>query len=142
MSEPVPIQTPAGYASAMAIGYANEAEHLVLVSAAKPLPVTTSAPAPAPLVGESSANLLAGPFSAVPGRVVTVTLRGTWQGSVRLLRSTDGGATLNPLKIAGEVWAQYSEPGCEQAWFESEEGASFFLDIELASGTISYRVSQ
>lgn len=142
MSEPVPIQTPAGYASAYAIGYADPAENLVLVSGASPLPVASASAAPAPLTGESAASLLAGPFEAVSGRVVTVTLGGSWQGSVRLMRSTDGGATLDPLKVAGEPWAQYSAPGCEQAWFEGEDGASFFLDIELASGSISYRVSQ
>jgi hypothetical protein len=142
MSEPVPIQAPAGYAPAYAIGFADSAENLVLVSEDDPLPVASSAPAPTPLVGQSSGGSVAGPFTAVPGRVVTLTLGGTWQGLVKLLRSTDGGSTLVPLRVAGEPWAEYTVSGCEQAWLETEEGASFYLDIELASGVVEYRVSQ
>jgi len=142
MSDPVPIESPAGYASACAIGYADPAENLVLVSQADRLPVASAAPAPAPLVGQSAAAAIAGPFLAVAGRVVSVTLGGTWQGSVRLLRSTDGGSTKLALRVAGEPWAEYSEPGCEQAWLECEDGASFYLDLQPTSGAIDYRVSQ
>jgi hypothetical protein len=65
-----------------------------------------------------------------------------WDGTVRLLRSTDGGATKVPLRVGGASWAEYTQPGCEQAWTETEEGTSFYLDIALNSGTIDYRVSQ
>jgi hypothetical protein len=59
-----------------------------------------------------------------------------------LLRSTDGGSTMLPLRAGGGAWAEYTAPGCEQAWTESEEGVSFYLDIALNSGTVAYRVSQ
>lgn len=141
MPESTPIHTPAGYASANAIGYADAARNLVLVSEASPLPVASAAPATEPLVGQSAGPGIVGPFAAVPGRIVTVTLLGVWQGRVSLLRSTDG-TTLSPLRVAGEIWGQYEQPGCEQAWFETEEGASFFLDVQLTSGAVDYQVSQ
>jgi hypothetical protein len=47
-----------------------------------------------------------------------------------------------PLRVGGSAWAEYADPGCEQAWTESEEGVSFYLDIALNSGTVAYRVSQ
>lgn len=141
MSHSTPIHTPAGYASANAIGYAGSAETLVLVSEASPLPVASVAAAPAPLAGQSATPGIVGPFEAVAGRIVTVTLRGVWEGRVSLHRSTDG-TTLTPLRVAGEAWGEYDQPGCEQAWLETEDGVSFFLDIQLTSGLVDYRVSQ
>ena len=137
-----PIAVPAGYAPAYAMGYSGGDGQLALVSGAAPLPVATSAPAPAPLAGQSAASEVVGPFEATPGRVVTVTLAGEFEGTARLLRSTDGGATRVPLRVGGAAWAEYTQPGCEQAWAETEQGASFFLDIALVSGAVSYRVSQ
>lgn len=141
MSNDIPIQAPAGYAPASAVGYASSAENLVLVSESSPLPVASSAAAPAPLVGEATVSTMVGPFMAVAGRIVSVTLDGVWQGRVALWRSIDG-TTLTPLRVAGEIWAEYEQNGCEQAWLEGEEGASFFLQIELTSGVVEYRVSQ
>jgi hypothetical protein len=126
------ISTPAGFAPAYAIGYSDLSGRLALVSNAAPLPVATLAPAPIALSGAATASQIAGPFAATAGRVIVVTLDGVWDGTVRLLRSTDGGAS----------WAEYTQPGCEQAWTETEEGTSFYLDIALNSGTIDYRVSQ
>ena len=142
MSDATPIETPAGYAPGYAVGYADPADNLILVSETDRLPVASFPPAPAPMAGQASAPGLTGPFEAVSGRVVAVTLGGIWQGIVKLLRSTDGGATLTALRVAGEPWAEYSHPGCEQAWLETEDGASFYLDIQLASGSVEYRVSQ
>ena len=142
MSKHPPIQTPAGYAPGYAVGYAGPTDNLILVSEAEPLPVASVAPAPDALVGQASTSLVAGPFESVAGRVVTVTLGGTWQGTIRLLRSVDGGSTLVALRVAGEPWAEYNQPGCEQAWLETEDGASYYLDVQLASGTADYRVSQ
>lgn len=142
MSNHPRIQTPAGYAPGYAVGYADPADNLILVSEAERLPVASVAPAPAALTGQTSSSLVAGPFEAVPGRIVTVTLGGIWQGTITLLRSTDGGSTLVALRVAGEPWAEYSKPGCEQAWLETEDRASFYLDVQLASGTVAYRVSQ
>lgn len=142
MSDPTPIAAPAGYAPSYAVGFADPARNLVLVSEDARLPIAAAAPAPAALADQASASMRAGPYLAVPGRIVTVTLEGVFEGTVTLLRSTDGGATLSPLRVAGEPWAQFTRSGCEQAWLETEDGASFYLDIQLASGVVSYRVSQ
>ena len=136
------IAVPAGFAPAYAVGFAHDDGQLALVSNAAPLPVSTSAPAPAPLAGQAVASQLAGPFNPTVGRVILVMLSGDWTGTVRLLRSTDGGATQVPLRVGGATWGEFSQSGCEQAWFETEEGASFYLDVALDSGTLDYRVSQ
>ena len=141
MPDSTPIHTPAGYASANAIGYAGSAENLVLVSEASPLPVASLPAAPPPLVGYSATPGIVGPFEAVAGRIVSVTLGGVWEGKVSLRRSTDG-TTLTSLPVAGEAWGEYDRPGCEQAWLETEDGVSFFLDLQPVSGVIDYRVSQ
>lgn len=136
------ITTPAGFAPAYAVGYSDPNGQLALVSDAAPLPVATSAPAPVALAGDAAVSLVAGPFEATAGRTILVTLDGQWTGTVRLLRSTDGGATKIPLRVGGAAWGEYTESGCEQAWTETEEGVSFYLDIALTSGTLAYRVSQ
>lgn len=136
------ITTPAGFAPAYAVGYSDPNGNLALVSDAAPLPVATLAPAPAALVGLASGSQTVGPFNPTEGRVIIVALDGEWEGTVRLLRSTDGGVTKMPLRVAGADWASYTTPGCEQAWTETESGVSFYLDIALVSGNIAYRVSQ
>lgn len=136
------ISTPAGFAPAYAVGFSDPTGKLALVSDTAPLPVATAAPPPAPLVGLSSASEVVGPFSPTVGRVILVTLDGEWDGTVRLLRSTDGGITKLPLRAGGASWAEFTRPGCEQAWTVTEAGATFYLDIALTSGTVAYRVSQ
>ena len=142
MSKPIPISFPSGYAPGYALGYADPDRNVVLVDEQDRLPVALAAPSPAPLEGQAAVSGESGPFAAVPGRVVLVELNGTWDGSVRLLRSVDGGATRSPLRVAGEPWAVFTANGCEQAWLETEAGASFYLEIALDSGSVTYRVSQ
>ena len=136
------ISVPAGFAPAYAVGYSDAGGQLALVSDSAPLPVATAAPAPAPLSGQSATSEVVGPFAATPGRAIVVTLDGEFDGVVRLLRSTDGGLTKVPLRVGGAEWAEFTQTGCEQAWTETEEGTSFYLDIALNSGTVYYRVSQ
>jgi hypothetical protein len=142
MSDPTPISLPAGYAPAFALGFADSTHNLNIVSDGLRLPVAFAGAAPPPLSGETSESLVAGSFAATPGRVISVTLDGEWDGTVRLLRSTDGGTTMTPLRVGGSPWAEYTSCGCEQAWTETEEGTSFYLDVALNSGTLTYRVSQ
>lgn len=148
MSESIPIKTPGGFAPAFVLGQADAGGNLLLVSADNPLPVTgggggaTPAPAPPPLAGTTFTPLIAGPFDPVPGRAVYLQLAGEWQGRVRLLRSTDGGATKAPLTIGGTPWAVFTGPACEAVWEEGDAAARLYLDLQPTSGTISYRVSQ
>lgn len=149
MNESVPVRTPGGFAPAFALGQAGPDGQLLLVSADNPLPVSgmgsgsaAPPPAPPPLAGTASNATMAGPYKPVPGRPVYLQLGGAWQGRVRLLRSVDGGATKMPLTIAGQPWASFTAPACEAVWEESEDAARLYLDLQPASGTIAYRVSQ
>jgi len=142
MSDPTPISAPAGYAPTFALGFADSEVNLSLVSDERRLPVAVAPPAPEPLSGTASASAVVGPFAATAGRVITVSLDGDWEGTVRLLRSIDGGLSQSPLRVAGAPWAEFTASGCEQAWSETEDGASFYLEIALTSGAVSYRVSQ
>lgn len=142
-----PISTPAGYAPAFALGFSDAQSQLKMVSDAEPLPVTLAAasgsgPSPAPLEGQTSASLLVGPFDPARDVPIVVSLSGEWTGSARLLRSVDGGLTLQTLRVGGIIWGTFHEQGCEQVWTESESGVSFYLDIVMNSGTLDYRVSQ
>jgi hypothetical protein len=111
------------------------------VSAASPLPVSFAAGAvAAPLEATVTATTLAGPFTPNTGIAANLTLRGAWVGTIKVLRSTDGGATLNPLTVAGEPWARFSGNACEPVWEENDAAARLYLDITLASGSLSYRL--
>ena len=111
MSDPIPLQTPAGFAPAFALGLDDGTGHLALVSDARPLPVMSlsasnsgPAAAPQPLAGETSVSVRVGPFAPAPGRTIVLTLSGEWEGTVRLLRSVDNGVTCHPLTLAGAPW--------------------------------------
>lgn len=148
MNDPIPVRTPGGFAPAFALGQAGPDGHLLLVSADNPLPVTggsgaaAPAPAPTPLAGATSVSNVVGPFDPVPGRPVYLQLSGTWQGRVQVLRSVDGGATKVPLTVAGQHWGVFTGPSCEPVWEEGDAAARLYLDLQPASGTIAYRVSQ
>ena len=143
MSDPVPLQTPGGFAPAVAIGLDDGTGNLSLVADARPMPVRqTSAAAPAALTGEATADLIAGPFAPAALAAVYCTLEGDWQGTVSLKRSVDGGATLQPLTLAGSAWGTFSANACEPVWEESEAGAQLYLDCRIASGTLTYRLAQ
>lgn len=139
-----PISTPAGFAPAFAMGFADAQDCLAQVSAASPLPVDprTRPSGAEPLVGSTDAALVAGPFTPDGASPIAVTLSGDWSGSVRLLRSSDGGATRHALRVAGLDWGVFTANGTEQVWSESEGGATFWLDVAPTAGTCAYRVSQ
>ena len=150
MSDPIPLQTPAGYAPAVAIGLDDGTGHLALINAMRPLPVTAidgaaaavAMPKPDPLEGETSTPTLIGPFEPALGQPIFCTLLGEWIGTVRLLRSTDDGATSHGLTLGGAAWAVFSANACEPVWQETEEAATLWLDCDVTSGTLAYRVSQ
>lgn len=153
---PIPISYPARYAPAVAINFADDQGHAVLVSQESPLPVTFAGAAPAsgsgtptptptpppPLAGTSATSQVAGPFAPIAGRPLVLTLAGTWTGTVQLLRSVDGGATRHPLTVGGAVWARFTANACEQVWEEAEGAARFYLSLAPASGTVQYRLAQ
>ncbi|MBT8427685.1 MAG: hypothetical protein KJO02_06620 [Erythrobacter sp.] len=143
MSDPIPLQTPAGFATAFALGLDDGSGNLALVSDTRPLPVQTTPPAaPAALEGQASSDILAGPFAPSALSTIYCNLSGDWTGSVTVRRSTDAGSTLHPLTLAGGAWGIFTANACEPVWEESEAGATLWLDCKIASGTLSYRLSQ
>lgn len=137
------IHAPGGFAPFTAVSFANGAGKAVTVEDQTPLPVTLAPAGPVtPLAGTASASTMAGPFVPVLGRPIVVTLAGDWSGTVTLLRSVDGGTTKLPLTIGGLPWAVFSGNANEPVAEEREPGATYYLDFDRVSGTLSYRVSQ
>ena len=143
---PTPIQNPTGYAIPRAVAYADVDGSMLQVSSAAPLPVAVlsggGTTATTPLVGTATTTSVVGPYQPAIGRAVMLLLTGTWSGTVKLVRSVDGGTTKQPLTINGSTWGQFTTNCCEAVWDESENAARFFLDITLASGSVTYRVAQ
>jgi hypothetical protein len=137
-----PILFPAKFVAGQAVAYADSVGNAELVSAAKPLPVTTYLPAATPLAGIANATTVIGPFHPVFGRSVILSLDGTWEGQVQLLRSPDNGVTRLPVTFGGAPWAIFGSNCCEPVWEESEPVSRFTLDMIITSGSISYRISQ
>jgi hypothetical protein len=73
---------------------------------------------------------------------VIVSLQGAWAGTVKVVRSTDNGTTKLPLTVAGGAWGEFAGNCCEAVWDESEPAAKLYLDIALASGSVTYRLAQ
>ena len=143
ISQSVPIEAPGGFAPVMALGRDNGQGQLTLVSSYAPLPTIVLAPdTPAAFAGEASAAQVVGPFTPATLVPVYLTLAGDWTGSVRVLRSVDGGTTRHPLTLGGSGWACFSANACEPVWIESEMGAQLYLDLAPASGTLAYRIAQ
>lgn len=145
----VPISYPARYAPGVALNFADTGGEATLVSQSNPLPVTlaasspnTGTTSPAPLSGTAASPQVAGPFTALAGKPIVLTLSGTWTGTVQLLRSINGGATRHPVTAAGGAWARFAANACEPVWEENESGAQFYLDLAPATGTITYRMAQ
>lgn len=138
-----PISLPGGYAPAFAIGYADTGGTMVVVENGRPLPVLPVNPAAAePLFGTATTSQVVGPLLPTPGRAVQLTLTGTWRGTVALQRSHDGGQTRQNVTIAGSTWGQFTANACEPVWIEEEQGTQLFLDVALASGSVTYRLAQ
>ncbi len=138
-----PIQYPATYSVSHAVAYSDVDGSSILVGPDKPLPVTLAQPAgAAPLAGTAVASVVVGPYVPVAGRPVMLSLEGTWQGTVALQRSTDGGTNKLQVTIGGSPWARYTANCCEPVWEESESVARLYLDIQLSSGSLNYRLGQ
>lgn len=144
MTASEPISAPGGFVPKSAVNFVGPGGLAVAVSGAAPLPVDIDAgPASSlPLGGTTSVSGSFGPFAPHLGRPIMLTLAGQWSGGVQLLRSTDGGATRLALTAGGQPWGSFTGNACEPVATESEAGASYWLDVSLASGTLSYRIAQ
>jgi hypothetical protein len=139
-----PIAVPSGYATAFAVGFADAVSgNLSLVDSERPLPVITVAPgAASTLAGTATSSQIVGPFVPATGRPVYLTLSGSWQGTVSLERSINGGTTRYPVTLAGQTWGRFTGNVCEPVWEEQSDKASLFLNVVLTSGTLSYSLTQ
>lgn len=144
MSTLPPALVPASYVPYSAVAYAAGEEASVSVGPETPLPVRNAFPpaVSAALSSSASASTVAGPFAPEMGRTIWLTLSGNWAGRVRLLRSTDSGATMQRLTVAGTPWAEFTANVNEPVSIETVAGASYYLDITLTSGTVAYEVAQ
>jgi hypothetical protein len=130
---PLPVAGTVAISNAtLAVNVTNSAALAVSVN-----PPTTTA-----LAGSASASGVIGPFTPVLGRAAVLMLAGSWAGTVKVSRSTDAGATRQPLTVAGSPWAQFTGNACEAVWEESDPTARLYLEITLTSGTVNYRLSQ
>lgn len=139
------VLAPANFVAQHALAYGAPGEVATSVDAAHPLPVASAlgAASSAALAGSASASGAIGPFAPQLGRPVWLTLSGTWSGSVRLLRSVDGGATRLPLSYPdGSARGQFTGNVQLPVAEETVAAATYYLDATIASGTLAYRVEQ
>lgn len=138
------ISAPARYVALQSIAFGTLGEIAVPVSPASPLPVTTTTAAASStaVTGSTAASATSAAFTPQLGRPIMLSLSGTWTGAAQLLRSIDGGATKLPLTIGGQPWASFTANAQEPVWTENEAGATFYLAITLATGTLTYRIAQ
>lgn len=143
MSFDPPVAIPAGYVTGVAVAFTGPDDHAVLVGRAQPLPVaaTPTAATSTPLAGTATANAVVGPFVPQLGREVVLSLSGAWTGSVALKRSVNGGTTKLAATLGGAALA-WTGAVNEPVWVETEAGTTLYLDVTIASGTLTYRVAQ
>jgi hypothetical protein len=135
---------PAGFVPEQALAFAGPTGTAIAVAKASPLPVasTPQAAGSTPLAGTMSVSGSAGPFQPDLDRPIWLTLSGTWQGSAQMLRSTDGGTTRLPLTIAGQPGATFTGNANEPVAIEGVAGATYYLAVTIASGTLAYGIAQ
>jgi hypothetical protein len=144
MSSSIPIDVPATFVPAVGLSFGQPGTDAVFVDSANPMPVrlARAAAATAPLAGTATASGRVGPYIPEPDRPIHLTLSGGWIGRITLLRSVDGGAAAEPLTLAGAPWGVFTANANEPVAEESVAGASYYLDLVLTSGTVTYRVAQ
>lgn len=144
MPETRPIDVPAYFVPVSAVAFGERGTDAQFVAASNPLPVRNAMPVPTfvALQGSTTTNATVGPFVPSVGHPILLTVSGNWAGTVTVLRSSDGGATLLPLTLAGEPWASFTTNVNEAVAEEAGPGASYYLQITVTSGTVAYRVSQ
>lgn len=152
MSQKMPITIPARYTTPTAMGFTDPAGTLALVSQGAPLPVVVTnasgggappaAATPPALAGKTAKAFVAGPFRPAAGVPIHLQLSGTWAGRASLERSLDNGTTRQGLTVGGSSWASFTTNANEPVWQENEAGVTFWLNVQITSGELIYRVSQ
>jgi hypothetical protein len=102
--------------------------------------IVSAPPSSKPLAGTSTGASVVGPFWPDAESPIHLSLSGTISGTVRVLRSVDGGTTRLPLTIGGSPWASYTSAVNEPVWEEAVSGVALYLDIPNAG--VVYRMEQ
>ena len=138
------VSNPARSIPPAALAFGARNADATFVDAAHPLPVAEVllAAGSTALAGSASETGVLGPFAPVLGRSLWLTLAGTWSGSVQVRRSADGGTTKHALTAGGEAWGAFTSNACEQVSLPTEAGETYYLDVTLVSGALTYRLSQ
>ncbi|HEX7820767.1 MAG TPA: hypothetical protein VF463_09125 [Sphingobium sp.] len=138
------VDAPAGFVPQFAIAFGADGAAARAVDQGSPLPVAASfgVARSTPLAGSSGIAGSFGPFLPDLGRPIHLVLSGTWVGVVTVQRSTDGGVTRLPLTAGGGAWGQYSANANEAVAEESVATATYYLDVQISSGTVAYRLEQ
>lgn len=96
----------------------------------------------APVTGSFVATGASVWFQPLPGRTFNLSLKGDFDADVHLERSFDGGATGEPVTVAGQQICFWAAP-CSEQWSEDEAGVLYRLGCSrLGSGIVIYRISQ
>lgn len=103
------------------------------------VPAATSTPIQGTVTGNSSTEA----FTPQLGRDMYITLSGTWTGTVRVQRSTDGGATWNNITIGGgQPWGLYTTNADEVVDTPTDGDATYRLGYNVSTGSVTYRLGQ
>lgn len=138
------VDVPAGFVPQVALAFGTDGVAATPVDRTSPLPVftTLAASQSAPLQGTTGVSGSLGPFAPELARPIYLRLSGTWVGTVTVLRSTDNGATRFALTLGGSAWGVFTANVNETVAEEGVAGATYYLDVQLTSGTIAYRMEQ
>lgn len=98
----------------------------------------------------NTTTTLVGPFKPNLSRDTWVTMVGnTATGSATVLRSRDGGVTMQGLTIGGtDAWGAYTFSGSsntivnEAVFNESSAKATYYVSFSISAGTVSYAIDQ
>ncbi len=105
--------------------------------------VTSSAITPSTGSGSFSAGTATiGPLTPQLGHPVQVVWTGTWTGTVFVGTSTNNCTTVTPLTVAGGPWASYTANANESVDTPTVSGPVYCAKATIASGTLTYKVTQ
>jgi hypothetical protein len=141
----VQVGAPGGFVPQIALTLGARDGTAVAIDPSNPLPTRAMAMAAGsvPIAGVMTDSGIVGPFMPDLMRAIIVTLAGEWTGTVSVLRSSDGGATRQPLTFvdgsAKGVWSGNVNTAIGE---ESVAGARYYLQFARTSGTLSFRVEQ
>lgn len=105
--------------------------------------IVTPASIASPVTGLASADGWSASFTPQLGRDMYLTLSGTWTGTVQIQRSVDDGATWNNVTYGGGLpWGRYTANCDEVVDTPTDAAAIYRINIDIASGTVRYRLAQ